>query len=64
MNALERRRIIKGQVVDVAVAKVAINRSRRERADAVKKLRKEIAASRFISAVQSESMSLPRQAAV
>ena len=64
MNALERRRIVKGQVVDVAIAKVAINKSRRERADAVKKLRKEIAASRFISAVQSESMSLPRQAAV
>ena len=64
MNALERRRIIKGQVVDVAVAKVAINSSRRDRADAIKKLRKEIAASRFISAVQSESVSLPRQAAV
>ena len=64
MNALERRRIVKGQVVDVAVAKVAINRSRRDRADAIKKLRKEIAASRFISAVQSESVSLPRQAAV
>ena len=64
MNALERRRIVKGQVVDVAIAKVAINKSRRERADAVKKLRKEIAASRFISAIRSESVSLPRQAAV
>ena len=31
MNALERRRIVKGQVVDVAIAKVAINKSRRER---------------------------------
>lgn len=63
MNALDRRRIAKNQVVDVAIAKVAINRSRRQRAEAAKKLRKEAAANHFASVLQSETISYPRQAA-
>ena len=47
MNTLERRQFVRGQVIDVAVAKTAINKSRRERADAAKKLRKAMAASRY-----------------
>ena len=64
MNALERRRIAKSHVIDVAVAKVAINKSGRQRAEAAqKKLRKEVAANHFASVVQSETISYPRQAA-
>ena len=47
MNTLERRQIVRGQVIDLAVAKTSINKSRRERADAAKKLRKALAASRY-----------------
>ena len=63
MNALERRRIAKSHVIDVAVAKVAINKSGRQRAEAAQKLRKEVAANHFASVVQSETISYPRQAA-
>ena len=34
MNTLERRQIVRGQVIDMAVAKTAVTQSRRERADA------------------------------
>lgn len=47
MNTLERRRIIKGSVVDAAVAKTAVNKSRGERAEAARKLRKALAAQRY-----------------
>jgi hypothetical protein len=44
MNNIERRQLIKARVVDVSIAKTAINESRRRRSDAAKKLRKELAA--------------------
>ena len=47
MNTLERRRLVKGQVVDVKVAKAAVNASRRQRAEAAKVLRKDMAAQHF-----------------
>ena len=62
MNALERRRIAKSNVIDVSIAKVAINRSRRQRQDAAKKLRKAMAASHFASVVKAETVSYPRHA--
>lgn len=42
MNTLERRQIVKGQIIDIAIAKTPISKSRRQRAEAAKKLRKEI----------------------
>lgn len=62
MNSLERRQIVKGQVIDVAIAKVAINKSRRQRAEAARKLRKAMAASRFASTSKLETVSYPRHA--
>lgn len=62
MNTLERRRIVRSHVIDVSIAKVAINKSRRQRADAAKKLRKAMAASHFASTIQSETVSYPRHA--
>ena len=47
MNILERRQIVRGQIIDIAVAKTAVSKSRRERVDATKKLRKALAASRY-----------------
>ena len=46
MNTFERRQIIRDQVIDVAVAKAAIQKSRRERAEVSRKLRKAMMASR------------------
>lgn len=63
MNTLERRQIVKSHVIDASIAKTAINKSRRERAEAARKLRKAMAASRF-EAVKSDTVSYPRQAAV
>jgi hypothetical protein len=57
MNTLERRQIVRGQVIDVVVAKAAINKSRRERSEAAKKLRKAMAASR--SSLKQETISYP-----
>lgn len=62
MNTLERRQIVKSHVIDVSIAKTAINKSRRERAEAARKLRKVMAASRFES-TKSDTVSYPRQAA-
>ena len=59
MNTLERRQIVRGQVIDMAVAKTAINKSRRERADASKKLRKALAASRYAK-LRVDTISYPR----
>ena len=59
MNTLERRQIARGQVIDMVVAKTAITQSRRERAEAAKKLRKALAASRYAK-VRVETISYPR----
>ena len=58
MNTLERRQIVRGQVIHLAVAKTEINKSRRERADAAKKLRKALAASRYAK-VRADTISYP-----
>jgi hypothetical protein len=59
MNTLERRQIVRGQVIDLVVAKTAINKSRRERTDAAKKLRKALAASRYAK-LRVDTISYPR----
>ena len=59
MNTLERRQIVRGQIIDLAVAKTEINKSRRERADAAKKLRKALAASRYAK-LRVDTISHPR----
>ena len=47
MNTQERRKFVRAQIIDVIVAKAAINKSRRERAAAAKDLRKALAKSQF-----------------
>jgi hypothetical protein len=47
-------------LIDVVVAKAAINKSRRQRSEAAKKLRKAMAASHFAS-MQRETISYPRK---
>lgn len=47
MNTLERRRLVRAQVIDVKVAKAAVSASKRQRAEAVKVLRKDMAAKHF-----------------
>lgn len=59
MNIVQRRQIMKGRIIDLAVAKTAVNRSRRERAEAARKLRKAFAASRA-AAIAPETISYPR----
>ena len=59
MNTLERRQIVRGQIIDLAVAKTEINKSRRERSDAAKKLRKALAASRYAK-LRVDTISYPR----
>ena len=59
MNTLERRRLVRAQVVDAAVAKAAINKSRRERLQAAEVLRKQMAASRAASR-RPETVSYPQ----
>ena len=59
MNTLERRQIVRGQVIDMVVAKAAVTKSRRERADAAKKLRKALAASRYAK-LRVDTISYPR----
>jgi hypothetical protein len=61
MNTLERRQLVRGQVIDVAIAKAAINKSRRERVEAAKLLRKAMAKNQF-STRRVDSISYPRQA--
>jgi hypothetical protein len=60
MNTLERRQLVRGHVIDVAVAKAAIHRSRRERAEAGKLLRKALAKNQFATR-PIESVSYPLQ---
>ena len=59
MNTLERRQIVRSQVIDLMVAKTSVNKSRRERADAEKKLRKALAASRYAK-LRVDTISYPR----
>jgi hypothetical protein len=47
MNTQERRQFVRAQVIDAAVAKAAINKSRRERAVAAKDLRKAMTHNQF-----------------
>ncbi|HEY0681421.1 MAG TPA: hypothetical protein VGD45_03730 [Steroidobacter sp.] len=47
MNTLERRRLVKAQVIDVKVAKAAVSASKRQRVEATKVLRKDMAAEHF-----------------
>ena len=61
MNTLERRRIAKSHLIDVSIAKVGINKSRRERADAAAKLRKAMASKQMAIAIESETVSYPKQ---
>lgn len=61
MNNIERRQLIKTRVVDVSIAKTAVNESRRRRSEAAKKLRKDLAV--LESTVKSaELVSYPRHA--
>ena len=60
MNIIERRQLIKGRVIDLSVAKAEINRSRRERAEAARLLRKALVAKRAAS-VPPETVSYPRR---
>ena len=61
MNTLDRRQIVRARVIDVSIAKAAVHESRRQRAEAAKKLRKAMAASRFES-IEADTISYPRQA--
>jgi hypothetical protein len=61
MNNIERRQLVKARVIDVSVARTAINESRRRRSDAAKKLRKELAAAQS-SRKAREVISYPRHA--
>jgi hypothetical protein len=61
MNNVERRQLVKARVIDVSVAKTAINESRRRRSEAAKKLRKELAVLQS-SHKPSDAVSYSRQA--
>jgi hypothetical protein len=60
MNTFERRRLIKARVIDVTVAKTAVQQSRRQRAESAKALRKALAAHAW-AATQDETIAYPRQ---
>ncbi len=62
MNTFERRQIARAQIIDVSIAKTGISKSRRQRADAAKKLRKAMAASHLASTIKAETISYPRHA--
>jgi len=46
MNTFERRQIARDQLIDAVIAKAGIYKSRRERAEATRKLRKAMESSR------------------
>ena len=50
MNTLERRRLARAQVIDM-VAKTAVKKSRRDREEAAKELRKRMSRKQFESRV-------------
>jgi hypothetical protein len=58
MNIVQRRQLIKGHVIDAAVAKTAVSRSKRQRADAARTLRKAFAASRA-AAIKLDTIAYP-----
>ena len=49
MNTLQRRQLAKDQIIDISIVKAAIHKSQREQAEAVKSLKKAMAAGRFAS---------------
>lgn len=55
MNTLERRRIAKAQLIDVSIVKADLSQARRQTADDTKKIRKDLAATRF-AARQRDSL--------
>jgi hypothetical protein len=59
MNTQERRQFVRGQIIDVSVAKAAINKSRRERAAAAKDLRKTMTKNQFARR-ELDSVSYPQ----
>lgn len=59
MNTQERRRLVRAHVIDAAIAKAAINKSRRERANAAKDLRKALAQTQYASR-RADSISYPQ----
>jgi len=61
MNTFERRRLVRGRVIDVTIAKAAVNESKRQRSEAAKALRKSLAAKKAASR-PAETVSYPRQA--
>ena len=58
MNTLERRRLARAQIIDV-VAKVSVSKSRSERDEAAKDLRRRMAKGRFATR-RREVISYPR----
>lgn len=59
MNTQERRQFVRAEIVDVAVAKAVINKSRRERAAAARDLRKAMTKSQFAHR-ELDSISYPQ----
>lgn len=59
MNTQERRRFVRAQVIDVGVAKAAINKSRRDRAAAAKDLGKALTKTQFAHR-ELDSVSYPQ----
>jgi hypothetical protein len=59
MNALERRRLVRGQIIDVTVAKAAVNKSRRQRIEAAHSLQQQMTASKA-AARRPETISYPQ----
>ena len=55
MNTLQRRQIAKGRVIDLCVAKTAIQRSQRQKTETVKSLRAAMQAKYFASKVDTVS---------
>jgi hypothetical protein len=47
MKSLERRQLVRANVIDASIARAAVNKSRRERAEAAERLRKDFAAKKF-----------------
>jgi len=60
MNTLERRRMIKERMVDVAVAKTEMNESRRRQREAARRLQKSMVANRY-AARSVDTISYPQQ---
>jgi hypothetical protein len=59
MNTIQRRQIAKGQVIDMSIARTALHKSQRQRAEAAKSLRKAMSAGRLAS--NTDTISYPVQ---